>query len=237
MPLPKIEYPIFSLVQPSTQKSINFRPFTVKEEKILLIAEESQDSKDKLRAMRQIVSNCCIDLEEDVSNLPSFDIEYIFIKIRAKSVSNEVLLGFKDEEDGKVYEFEVDLDNIQVRFNENHKSDIKLNDKYGIVMKYPTYEMLENLNIEDSEFPTLEIAAKCISLLYDLENDNVFDMSEYSKEEILEFLSSLLRSEFNDIILTFFQTMPTLSHEIKYTNSLGTERIIILNSVSDFFQL
>lgn len=236
MSLPKIEYPVFSLIQPSTQKKIEFRPFTVKEEKILLIAEESQDPKDKLRAMRQIISNCCLNLEEDVASLPSFDTEYMFIKIRSKSVSNEVTLNFRDEEDDRIYEFEVDLDEIQIKFDDNHKTDIKLNDQYGIVMKYPTYEMLENLDLENSEFPTLEMASKCISILYDLEGDRVYNMSEYSNKEIVEFLESILRSDFKDSILNFFETMPVLSYKIEYTNSAGTERTIILNSVSDFFQ-
>lgn len=234
MPLPKIEYPIFSLEQPSTKKLIEFRPFTVKEEKILLIAEESDDSKDKLRAMRQIVRNCCLNLDQDPSDLPVFDLEYMYIKIRSKSVSNEVILSFKDEEDQKIYEFEVNLDDINVKFNENHKTNIELNDQYGIQMSYPTYEMLENINTE-SEFPTLEMASKCISLLYSLKTEEIYNMKEYTNEDIMEFLESILRSDFNNLVLNFFQTMPVLSYEIKYTNSLGTERIITLNSVSDFF--
>ena len=114
MSLPKIKYPIFELTLPSNGETVNFRPFTVKEEKFLLISQESQDQKDRIRAMRQIVNNCCINLPKDIGLLPVFDLEYCFLKIRAKSVGNIVELKYKDLTDEKIYEFQVDLDETKL---------------------------------------------------------------------------------------------------------------------------
>lgn len=234
MSLPKIQYPIFELTLPSSKEVVKFRPFTVKEEKILLIAQESEDSRERVRAMRQIVNNCCFNLPRDIGMLPSFDLEYSFLKIRSKSVGNIVELKYRDLTDEKIYEFEVDLDEIEVTFDETHSSTITVDENLGIIMRYPTLELLESLNkdLEDSE-SVFEMIKKCVSTIYDAEN--AYDTKDYSDEEISDFIESLPSKAFDEIT-KFFETIPVLRHELHYRDSAGTEKTIVLQGIDDFFQ-
>ena len=233
MSLPKIQYPIFELTLPSNKETVTYRPFTVKEEKLLLISQESEDQKERIRAMRQIVNNCCFNLSQDIGLLPSFDLEYCFLKIRSKSVGNIVELKYRDLTDNKIYNFEVDLDELEVAFNENHKTSIKINDDLGIIMKYPTVELLNSIktDIEDPE-TVFEVIKKCVATIYD--EDNTYDTKDYTNEEITEFVESIPAKAFDDIT-EFFETIPVLKHELHYKDSDGTDKTITLQGIDDFF--
>ena len=233
MSLPKIQYPIFELTLPSNKETVTYRPFTVKEEKLLLISQESEEQKERIRAMRQIVNNCCFNLSQDIGLLPSFDLEYCFLKIRSKSVGNIVELKYRDLTDNKIYNFEVDLDELEVAFNENHKTSIKINDDLGIIMKYPTVELLNSIktDIEDSE-TVFEVIKKCVATIYD--EDNTYDTKDYTNEEITEFVESIPAKAFEDIT-EFFETIPVLKHELHYKDSDGTDKTITLQGIDDFF--
>jgi len=232
--LPKITYPIFELILPSNKKRYNFRPFTVKEEKLLLIANESEDSKDKLRAIRQIVNNCMLNLNTDIGLLPAFDLEYSYLKIRAKSVGEQVELRYRDNTDNRVYDFTIDLNDIEVTFNEKHKSTIQLTDIIGIQMRYPTIEMLDTIQI-DKEDPAsiLSLVKACIATIYD--EDSVYDTNEHTDQELSEFVESIPGKAFEKII-EFFDTIPVLKHDLVYTDQEGTEKTITLQGIDDFFQ-
>jgi len=234
MSLPKIQYPIFELTLPSNKETVTYRPFTVKEEKLLLISQESEEQKERIRAMRQIVNNCCFNLSQDIGLLPSFDLEYCFLKIRSKSVGNIVELKYRDLTDNKIYNFEVDLDELEVTFNENHKTAIKINDDLGIIMKYPTVELLNSIktDIEDPE-TVFEVIKKCVATIYD--EDNTYDTKDYTNEEIAEFVESIPAKAFEDIT-EFFETIPVLKHELHYKDSDGTDKTITLQGIDDFFQ-
>ena len=232
--LPKIKYPIFELTLPSTKETIKFRPFTVKEEKLLLIAQEGDELTDRLTAIRQVVNNCMLNLPKDVGLLPSFDLEYCFLKLRSKSVGNEIQLTYRDNSDEKNYDFEVDLDKIEITFDENHNKTIQLTEDLGVVMEYPTIETIIAIgnNIGDST-ATLNLIKKCISTIFD--NDNSWNVSDYTDKEITEFIESIPTKQFEKIS-DFFETTPVLKHDLHYTDSAGTEKTITLQGISDFFQ-
>jgi hypothetical protein len=234
MSLPKIQYPIFELTLPSSKETVKYRPFTVKEEKLLLISQESEDQKERIRAMRQIVNNCCFNLSQDIGLLPSFDLEYCFLKIRSKSVGNIVELKYRDLTDNKIYNFEVDLDELEVNFSDDHKQTIKINDTLGIVMKYPTVELLNSIktDIEDPE-TVFEVIKKCVATIYD--EDNTYDTKDYTDKEIAEFVESIPAKAFEEIT-EFFETIPVLKHELHYKDSEGTDKTITLQGIDDFFQ-
>jgi hypothetical protein len=234
MSLPKIKYPIFDLTLPSTKEQINFRPFTVKEEKLLLIAQESENQADKIRAIRQIINNCCFNLPKDVGLLPSFDLEYCFMKIRAKSIGNIVELKYKDLTDKKIYTFEVDLDELEIKFNPEHNKTVSISDDLGLIMKYPTIEVLESVKDDlKSTESSFTIIKKCIETIYD--SDNTYDTSDYSDEDLSVFVESIPAKAFEGIT-KFFDTSPTLKHELKYKDEEGTEKTITLQGIDDFFQ-
>jgi hypothetical protein len=234
MSLPKIQYPIFELTLPSNKEIVKFRPFTVKEEKLLLISQESEDQKERMRAMRQIVNNCCFDLSQDIGLLPSFDLEYCFLKIRSKSVGNIVELKYRDLTDNKIYNFEVDLDELEVTFTENHKTTIKINDDLGVVMRYPTIEIINDIKTDLSNPESVfEVIKKCVATIYDA--DDVYDTKDYTDKEIADFIESIPAKAFEDIG-DFFVTLPVLTHELHYKDSDGTDKTITLQGIDDFFQ-
>jgi hypothetical protein len=234
MTLPKINYPIFELTLPSTQKPLKFRPFTVKEEKILLIAQESDELTDKLRALRQIVNNCCLNLDQDIGTLPAFDLEYVFLKIRSKSVGNIIELTYRDNDDQKTYDFTVDIDTVEVEFNPNHKKNIELTNSLGIIMKYPTIEILERAKVDTSDTNSvLTLVSQCIDTIYD--EETTYNPKEYTVDELKDFVDSLSAKDFAKIT-AFFETMPNIKHTLKYKDSNGTEKTIVLQGIDDFFQ-
>lgn len=237
MSLPKIQYPIYKIKTPSTKKEFNFRPFLVKEEKLLLMAKESKNNADILRSIKQIVNNCCVDNNFDSNSLTIFDLEYIFIRLRAFSVDNIVKISYIDEEDGKTYNFDVDLHTVEVVFPENStKKDvnvIKITDNFGMIMKYPPASLYEDENFLNLDKDYLfELIIRCIDKIY--EDDNIFETKNYSNKELSEFLEGLDSKTFMKI-QEFLTNSPKLMHKINYKNSFGNEKEIVLSSLNDFF--
>ena len=190
MTLPKISYPTYTIKVPSTKKNVKFRPFLVKEEKLLLMAKESENNADILQSIKQIVNNCCLDENFDNEKMTIFDLEYIFIKLRAFSVDNIVKVSYKDEEDGQNYEFEVDLNAVEVEFPEKNENNIKISDTFGILMKYPSaslYEDKDFLNLDKDYL--FELIVRCIDKIY--EGDNVFEAKNYTMKDLGDFLENL----------------------------------------------
>lgn len=235
MSLPKIQHPTFRIIVPSTKKQLTFRPFLVKEEKILLIAKTGEDSTDILSAVKQVVNNCCEEKNFNINKLTIFDIEYIFLKIRANSVSNKVNLTFKDLEDEKEYQFEVDLNTVEVEYPKNADTKIIIDEKMGIMMKYPSASIYDDKDFmklgKDSLF---ELIIRCIDKIY--KNDEMFDASSYTRDELIEFLDNLNVNTFEKI-QKFLTNSPTMKHVLNYKNSFGNDRKIELTTLTDFFTL
>ena len=232
MPLPKINQPLFDVTIPSTQQKVMFRPFLVKEEKLLLIAQQSGVDTDIIRAIKQVLQLCIQD-KLDIDSLTTFDLEYLFLKLRAKSVNNIVKLAYRDNEDDELYEFELDLDKIEMTFSEENNSKIKINDNVGMTMRYPSASITDRLPEFDSEVELITFFIRnCIDTIFD--EENVYIAGEYSEEEIDEFLDSLDVNTF-DKIRKFFESMPRLYHKIEYTNKMGSKRKIELTNLKDFF--
>lgn len=235
MALPKISHPIFELTLPSTKQTIKYRPFLVKEEKILLTAQASDEPQDMINSIKQVINNCILTEGIDVDQLTTFDLEYLFIKIRSKSVNNIISLAYKDLEDEKRYEVEVDIDSIEIKEDPNHTNKIEINSTSGITMKYPSASLAANINAAEGEMDIFfEVLKGCIETIYD--GDAIYKASESTPEELDEFVQSLDVNTFKKI-QDFFTTMPKLYYEVKYTNSLGNEKVIPLTTLNDFFML
>lgn len=233
MSLPKIDYPVYKINVPSLKKEYQFRPFLVKEEKLLLMAKESDSSSDVLSAIKQIINNCSLDKKLDINKLALFDLEYIFLKLRAISVDNKINVSYKDNEDNKVYNFEINLDEVEVEFPEKADNNIKITGKSGIVMKYPSaalYDDKEFLNLEKDYM--FELILRCIEQIYF--EDQVYEIKDYKKEELNEFLENLNIKTFEQI-QKFLLNVPKIKHVINYKNELGNDREIVLSSLNDFF--
>jgi hypothetical protein len=235
MPLPKVKHQVYDFVIPSTGKKESFRPYLVKEEKILLMAKASDDPADSLKAVKQIVNNCSIRESFDIYTLAIFDIEYLFLQLRAVSVSNVVQLSYRDNEDNTVYDFTVDLKEIKVQFPESIEKVVKVTDSMGIMMKWPSAALFDDdeyLKTGDQAF--YELILRCIDKIYD--GDDVYNPSEYKAKELEEFLDNCGIAVF-DKIQAFMMSAPRLHHKLTYTNSNGNERVIELNGLTDFFTL
>ena len=232
MPLPKIEQPLFDMIIPSTGKKIVFRPFLVKEEKILLIAQQGGNDTDIIRAIKQILNNCIQD-DIDIDSLAIFDLEYMFLKLRSKSVNNVVRLSYRDTEDEQVYDFELDLDTIEIDMPENINSKIDITEDVGMTMKYPSASITDRMKDFENEVDLMTFfIVNCIDTIYD--EENVYVASEFSEKEISEFLDGLDVKTFEKI-REFFENVPRLQHIITYNNALGNIRTIELSSLKDFF--
>jgi hypothetical protein len=233
--LPVIQHPIFNIRVPSLKKEYKFRPFLVKEEKLLLMAKESQSETDIFTAIKQIVQNCCLDTKLNVDKFAIFDLEYVFLKLRSISVDNIVKINFKDFEDSKVYEFDVNIEEINVIFPEKANNTIKINEKTGIIMKYPSaslYSDKEFLNLEKDHL--FELIIRCVEKIYD--GEEVYEAKNFNKKDIEFFLENLNVKVFEQV-QSFLTASPKLEYIIDYKNSLGNDRKVVLNKLSDFFSL
>jgi len=231
--LPVIQHPIFNIKVPSLKKEYKFRPFLVKEEKLLLIAKESKSDADIFTAIKQIVQNCSLDKKLDINKLAIFDLEYLFLRLRGISIDNTVKITFKDYEDSKIYEFDVNLEEIDVIFPEKIENNIKLSQKSGILMKHPSaslYSDEEFLNLDKDHL--FELIIRCIDKIYD--GEEIYEAKDFNKKEIEEFLENLSVKVFEQV-QKFLLSTPKLEHVIKYKNTLGNDRQITLNKLSDFF--
>ena len=238
MPLPKIATPSYELVIPSSKKKIKFRPFLVKEEKILILAMESEDTNQIANAVKNVISSCILSRGIKVEKLSTFDIEYLFLNIRGKSVGEqiEVMVTCPDDKKTKV-PTSINIDSIKVQIDDKHSRDIVLDDQYTLRMKYPSlsefiknnFANIDDINVDD----TFELIASCIEQVYSEEES--FAASDCTKKELSQFLEQLNSSQFK-MIETFFDTMPKLSHTVKVTNpNTGVENEIILEGLQSFF--
>lgn len=233
--LPKISYPIHELTIPSTKEKFMFRPFLVKEEKLLLMAKTSDDPSEILRAIKQVVNNCCLDEKFDVDDIAIFDIEYIFIRIRAFSINNIASVSYRDNEDNEIYTFDIDLNSIEVQFPEGVDAIIKINDSSGIVMKYPRAQIFDDQEYFNSgENAFYELVIRSMHQVY--QDEDVYDLTTFSRKEIEEFLDNLDIATYQKIV-KFMESTPKLYYKIEYKNKNGTERKIELRSLADFFTL
>lgn len=231
--LPKIEHPVYKIKIPSLKKDHSFRPFLVKEEKLLLMAKESKNNADIFAAIKQVVVNCSLDKNLNIDKLAVFDLEYIFLKIRAFSVDNIVKVSYRDNEDNKVYDFEVDLNDIKVIYPKKTIDKIEINETTGFVMKYPPaslYSDQEFLNTERDHY--FKLILKCVDKIYF--GDDIYEVKDVPVDELESFIENLgvgIFKQVNDFLLN----TPKIQHTIEYTNEKGNKREIYLNSLNDFF--
>lgn len=236
MALPKINTPTYELVIPSTDEKIEYRPFLVKEEKILLIAMESGKQKDIISAIKQIVTACTFG-KLKIGRMPMFDVEYLFLNIRAKSVGeiSELKLIAPDDKKTTVG-VSVDLSTIQVQEEEGHTNKIELTDEMGIYMQYPTVDTFGESGISDINASNmLEVITGCIAQIYDKKGEEVFEAKDQTKKELIEFVEQLNSKQFADV-QSFFDTAPKLKHEITLKNpKTKVESKVVLSGLGDFF--
>ena len=234
MTLPVINTPTYELVVPSTKEKLTYRPFLVKEEKILLLAMEEEQDTQLNKALKQVVHNCTFQ-KVDVAKLPLFDLEYIFLRIRAKSVGEIAKLQVLCEDDGETYvPIEVDLETIEVEFQEDHSTKIELTDEIGIEMGYPTFEFL-NFKADETEVNQLfDIIGSSIERVY--EGETVYEKADFSKKDLKVFLESLTSEQFLKV-QKFFETMPRLRHKIEVVNPKTKKKNeITLEGLQAFFE-
>jgi hypothetical protein len=239
MPLPKISTPTYELELPSTGKKIRYRPFLVREEKILIMALESEDTKQISNAIVQILSDCIISKTVKVQELSTFDIEYLFLNVRAKSVGEtvEVNVICPDDEETSV-QMEINIDDIKVQKDPNHTNIIKLDDNLSMKLKYPSLEQFVENNFEVNQTgadvdQSLAMITSCIDTVYDQEES--WSAADCTKKELQEFVEQMNTKQFKEIE-NFFTTMPKLSHTIKVTNpNTKVESDVVLEGLASFF--
>ena len=238
MALPKLNVPVYEAVLPSTEKVIKYRPFLVKEEKLLFTAQESGEEA-VLPAVKQIIKNC-VQGELDIDNMPLFDIEYLFLRLRAKSVGEEVTLGLKPwgcpKNNGELCEFttevSVNLEEIKCVKDKKHTSKIMLDDKIGIMMKYPDISQM-NMGESENDIMGMKIIKNSINMIFTEEDTHERD--SFTDKELDEFVDSLNTKQM-DKIRNFFETMPTLKHTVKYNcKTCGEEKETTVQGLNSFF--
>jgi hypothetical protein len=238
MPLPKIATPTYELEIPSLKKNIRYRPFLVKEEKILIIAMESEDTKQIANAVKTVISNCILTKGIKIDNLATFDIEYLFLNIRGKSVGETVDVLITCPDDGTTQvPVSINLDDINVEVDEKHSRDIKLDENLTLRMKYPSMqEFIKNnfgndMNVSVDD--TFDMICACIEQIYNEEES--WSASDCTKKELTEFLEQLTTNQFKQIE-SFFETMPKLSHTLKLKNpNTEVESEVVLEGLTSFF--
>jgi len=238
MTLPTVETPRYELTLPSTDKVIQFRPFLVKEEKILLVAMESNNNDEIMNATREILNACTYD-KIDIDTLPIFDIEYIFLQIRAKSVGEIAKFKMLCPDDKETYaDVELDLTKVNVQVDDEHTNNVLIDEdrKLGVVFNYPTLGMTRaGFNIDSTDIKTLfEIMSSSIEHIY--EGEKIYPAKDSTKEELRKFLEGLPQKSFVNI-KTFFETMPQLRHSVELENpKTKVKSTIVLKGIRDFFQ-
>ena len=238
MPLPKIATPTYELELPSTGQSIKYRPFLVKEEKVLVIALESEDNKQITTAIKAVLKSCILTKGVKVESLPTFDIEYLFLNIRGKSVGEELEVNVICPDDGETtVPVVINLDEIEVQKDENHSNKIKIDDSIMMELKYPSLDQFikNNFDFNDKNAmdQSFDLIASCIDKVYT--EDEVWATADCTKKEVKEFLESMNSQQFKDIE-AFFESMPKLSHTIKVTNpNTKVESEVTLEGLASFF--
>ena len=238
MPLPKIATPTYELTLPSTGKTVQYRPFLVKEEKLLVIALESEDNKQITTAIKAVLKACVLTKGIKIETLPTFDIEFLFLNIRGKSVGEELDINIVCPDDEKTeVAVKIDLDDIEVQRDENHTNQIKLDDTLMMEMKYPSLdEFIKNnfdFNDKNQMDQSFQLIASCIDKIYT--EDEVWATADCTKKEVNEFLEGMNSNQFKEIE-AFFTTMPKLSHTISVTNpKTKVKSDVVLEGLAAFF--
>lgn len=232
MSLPKIDLPLFELKLPSTGRKIKYRPFTVKEEKILLVAQESEDRTQELIAAKQVVQNCLV--KTDISKLAMFDLEYVMMVLRAKSVDNSIKFTVGDPDTKERVELELNIDDVKIVKDKEHSKKIRINDEFVLFLKYPTIDQFAEIVEMDPNDPLVSyyIMTSCLDQL--ASEEETFNFKDYEQDDIDEFMNNMTAEVMKDI-QKFFETMPKLRHEMKYTNSNGDEKTFVLEGMRSFF--
>jgi len=239
MPLPKINTPTYELVLPSNNRKLKYRPFLVREEKILIMALESEDSKQISDAVIDILNSCILSEGIKIQSLATFDIEYLFLNVRAKSVGESVEVNIKCPDDNETsVQTTIDIDLIKIKKDKKHKKVIKLDDNLSLKLKYPSMDSFIENNFEIGQSAndiksTLTMITSCIDTIYN--DEESWDASESTQKELEEFIEQLNTKQFT-MIENFFTTMPKLTHTVKVKNpKTGVESSVILEGLAAFF--
>ena len=246
MTLPVLDQPTYEMTLPSTNKKIRYRPFLVKEEKILLMAQEGDDVGEQIEAVKQIIRNCIISTGVRVEDLSTFDIEYLFIQIRSKSVGKDIELQYRKDECKEVLEednnppprtcqlaFVVDLDKVYIDKTEGHTNKIELTDQVGVFMKYPDFRLLHKITTLNDYDEMIKVIGRCIETIY--MDEQIFDPKEYTEEEMQTFLESFSQEQFQKIS-DFFDSMPQTAYDANIVcRKCGWKTDMKLKGISDFF--
>jgi hypothetical protein len=243
MALPKIDVPIFEVKLFSTDKKVKFRPFTVKEEKLFLIASESDDPQSSIATIKQVLNNCILD-DTDIDSLPLFDVEMLFLNLRARSIGEVVDLKYKCnnnivEEDGREHKcgnevgIEVNVLEVLPEVGQNHSKKIEINNKLGLVMKYPKMDIVVNMDDEGNIDSVLQMIVSCIDYIYD--ENNLYYAKDSTKEELVEFLETLQSKDLENI-KQFFETMPKMKKTLDFKcGKCGYQEKIDVEGIQNFF--
>ncbi len=236
MPLPKIVTPSFELTLPSNKKKIKYRPFLVKEEKILILAIESGGMKEITMAIKDVLKNCVLTRGVKIDELPTFDIEYLFLNIRARSIGESIDLLVTCPDDGKTkVNTKIYIDEIEVKKSKDHTKDIKIDDTYTMRLKYPSLDQFvdENFNFEKETDNTFSLVASCIEMIFS--KDEAWEGKDSTHEELVGFLEQLNSTQFKEV-QKFFETMPKLSHDIEVENpETKVKSTVTLEGLASFF--
>jgi hypothetical protein len=236
LPILSNNEPTFFLILPSTDVKYSFRRMKVSDEKVLILAKQSEDETEIYSAVLNTVQACSKDPTFDVKKITLFDLEYLFLQIRGQSVSNLITMNYIDNEDNKPYQFNINISDIKIQGIKS-KDDFKIaiTDSSGLIMKYPTATLYQDktfLSANDNAYQRLII--RCIDKIYD--TDNVYESKDYKDDELISWLDDLDIPVFNKIE-SFVNSLPVLRHELNYKNSLNNQRTITLATLNDFFML
>lgn len=232
MALPKIDLPIFEMTLPSTGEKIKYRPFTVKEEKILLVAQESKEASQEIIATKQVVNNCLIDKE--ISDLAMFDLEYIIMVLRSKSVDNNISFSIKDPDTEEIVKLSLDIDDVKFVTQPDHSNKIKINEDFTLFLRYPSIDEFIKIVEMNPNDPLVNyfVMVSCLDKL--ASEDEVYHFKDYNDEEIDAFMESLSGNVIKSV-QQFFETTPKLRHELKYKNKNGDEKTFVIEGMRTFF--
>ena len=236
MALPQINTPTYELAVPSTDKKLKYRPFLVKEEKILMMAMEAKEQSGIINAVKDIVKSCTFE-KFDISKAPIFDVEYIFLNIRAKSVGEVSTVNLRCLDDNKTFvPTEIDLTKVEVEMNKEHTNKVELTEEMGMIMTYPTLDSFtdyEGTTVNASNM--IDIIASCIEQIYDKKGEDVYEAKDSTKQELIDFIEQLNSKQFADV-QKFFDTMPKLTHKVTVKNpKTKVESEVVLSGLNDFF--
>ena len=236
MALPKLNTPTYELEVPSTDEKIKYRPFLVKEEKILMIAMEGKEQSGILDAVKQIVKSCTFD-KFDMSKAPMFDVEYIFLNIRAKSVGEISTVNLRCLDDNETFvKTEIDLTEVEVKMDEEHTNKIELTEEMGMIMTYPNLDSFADYDVTNINASNMiDMIASCIAQIYDKKGEDVYDSKDSTHKELVDFIEQLNSKQFAEV-QKFFDTMPKLTHTVTIENPKTKKKSeIVLSGLNDFF--